>query len=311
MNYFDGHCDTILRSFVDGRSLRANGGHLDLERLSRFDRAAQFFAIFADKQEIGGLTMPDCFHQMYDIFKRELAANADLAVHCRTAEEARSAWADGKVAAFLSGEGSELLGCSLEGLEEAYRLGVRAVNLTWNYENPLSGSNAEGADKGLTPLGRQFVRRMQELGMLVDVSHLSDPGFWDVMELATKPIFASHSDSRAVCGHKRNLTDAQFTAIISNHGVAGINMCVDFLGEDPDISTVVAHIDHWMALGGEKNISLGGDWDGIARTPGGIWGVEDIGRVAEELLRLNYKEEQVDDLCLNNLMRVVSEVCTM
>lgn len=311
MNYFDGHCDTVLRCFLEGESLQRCGGHLDLERLGRFDRAAQFFAIFADRKKVGQRTMPECFQLLYETFQKEVDAAPALIVHCRTGEEAQQAWADGKVAAFLSVEGAELLGCSLEGLEAAYQLGVRAVNLTWNYENALSGSNAEGAKKGLTPLGRTFVTRMQELGMLVDVSHLSDPGFWDVMELAQKPVFASHSNARAVCGHKRNLTDEQFTAIIGNHGVAGINLCPAFLGEDPDVDTIAAHIDHWMALGGEKNISLGGDWDGITSTPRGIRGVEDLECLVERLLQLNYREQQVDDLCLNNLMRVVSKVCTM
>ena len=152
---------------------------------------------------------------------------------------------------------------------------------------------------------------MQELGMLVDVSHLSDPGFWDVMELARKPVFASHSNSRKKCFHPRNLTDEQFTAIIENRGVAGLNMCDEFLGEAPTIDTLVAHIEHWCSLGGAKNVSLGGDWDGITHPPTGISGIRDIVKLANRLLQLNYSEERVNDLFYNNLVRVVREVCTM
>lgn len=314
MRVFDGHCDTILRTYQDGRGFRKNEGHLDLERMAAHGCWAQFFALFWD----WGETPPepekslwDVFQKEYQIFARELEQNSDVLTLCRTAGEAENAWMAGKQAAFLSVEGAELLDCDLQKLELAYELGVRAVNLTWNYENALSGSNDQSQEKGLTARGKAFVEKMQELGMLVDVSHLSDPGFWDVIGLAKKPIFASHSNSRAVCFHSRNLTDEQFTAIIENHGVAGLNMCDLFLGPDPDLDTVVAHIEHWLGLGGEKNISLGGDWDGITHPPRGVSGIQDLDKLVERLLARNYSEDLIEDLLCNNLMRVVSEVCTM
>ncbi|MGI5973427.1 MAG: dipeptidase [Oscillospiraceae bacterium] len=311
MKVFDGHCDTILRCYQKGGGIRRNDGHLDLERMRKYGGYAQFFAIFGSKGDMLGRSLWQVFQEEYAIFHREMAENADLVEHCRTAAEAEAAWRRGKNAAFLSVEGADLLECSLEKLERAYELGVRAVNLTWNYENALSGTNEEGAERGLTKQGRAFVEKMQELGMLVDVSHLSDPGFWDVIALAGKPIFASHSNSRAVCPHKRNLTDAQFTAIIGNHGVAGLNLCDEFIGENPDMDQTVAHIEHFLALGGEKNVSLGGDWDGITGMPEGFHGIQDLDALAERLLQMNYPEEQVADLFCNNLMRVVREVCTM
>lgn len=147
--------------------------------------------------------------------------------------------------------------------------------------------------------------------MLVDVSHLSDPGFWDVIDLANHPIFASHSNSRDICPHPRNLTDEQFMALVKNGGVAGLNMCDEFVGQAPTINTLIEHIEHWLSLGGEENVSLGGDWDGISAMPVGIAGIQDLEKLAEELLRLNYSEAQVDRLFYQNLMRVVREVCTM
>lgn len=146
--------------------------------------------------------------------------------------------------------------------------------------------------------------------MLVDVSHLSDPGFWDVIELAKKPVFASHSNSRAICGHTRNLTDEMFTALIKNGGVTGFNMGSDFVGEDPGIDTIIAHIEHWLSLGGEQNISLGGDWDGVGSMPKGITGIQDLEKLAERLLQMNYSEALVEALFYRNLMRVVGKVCT-
>ncbi len=317
---FDGHCDTISRCwrwpegspYYNGGSLRKNSGHLDLVRTSGGPgRYCQFFAIFGDR-DAAGHTYREMFDEQYRLFCREMEQNADLIVHCRTAAEAERANAVGKTAAFLTVEGAELLDCSPDRLEEVYRKGVRAVNLTWNYENELSGSNAEGADKGLTEQGRAFVRKMQELGMLVDVSHLSDPGFWDVAELAAqagKPFIAGHSNSREICPHKRNLTDEQFTAIIRANGVAGLNMCDKFVGDPPTLDGLVAHVEHWMELGGQRSAAVGGDWDGTDLCPG-IEDITGLEALYERLLRLNYPEDLVRDIFYNNLMRVVSEVCT-
>lgn len=308
---FDGHCDTILRCYQNGGGFRKNGGHLDLERMRPYGSWAQFFACFGEPEDMPGKPLWQVFQEEVALFRRQMEENADLAVHCRTAGEAEKAWAEGKMAAFLSAEGAELLDCDISKLEKAYEWGLRAVNITWNHENALSGTNVEAPDRGLTEQGKAFVRRAQELGILVDVSHLSDPGFWDVMELAEKPIFASHSNSRRICFHPRNLTDEQFTAIIENHGVAGLNMCDEFLGRDAAIDTLIAHVEHWFSLGGERNVSLGGDWDGISRPPAGINGIQDLYRLADRLLQMNYSEERVNGLFYHNLMEVVREVCTM
>lgn len=311
MDIFDGHCDTVLLRCLQGGSLRKNTGHLDLERAGEYRRYAQFFTLFGQPEDFPGLSMEEIFQKEYRLFQRELAANGELAVHCRTAPEAQAAFAAGKCAAFLSVEGAELLDCSLERLEEAHRLGVRAVSLTWNRANALSGSHAEEPERGLTGQGRAFVEKMGRLGMLIDVSHLSDRGFWDVAELVSGPFFASHSNSRSVFSHTRNLTDGQFTAIIDHNGVAGLNLYAQFLGEDASIDTAVAHLEHWLALGGAHSIALGGDWDGCSQLPRGISGIQDLDRLWERLLQRNYSEELLRALFYENLMRVVSEVCTM
>lgn len=317
---FDGHCDTILRSYdrtsehFNGGSMRRNSGHVSLQEAKEHFRAyAQFFAIFADAGMIPGKTYSQMFEEEYAFFAREMEANQDLAVRCRTAQEAEAAMRQGRIAAFLSVEGAELLDCSLSRLEQAYEMGVRAVNITWNHANLLSGTNVEQPDRGLSQQGRAFVRRMQELGMLVDVSHLSDPGFWDVAELAEeagKPFFASHSNSRALCPHPRNLTDEQFREIVRLGGVAGLNACGEFLGENPNLDTAVAHIEHFCSLGGEKNIAIGGDWDGCGLFPG-VERVTDIEKLYERLLRRNFRESLVQDIFCHNMMRVVREVCTI
>lgn len=311
IDVFDGHCDTILRCFEHGGGFRKSEGHLDLERTRKFGRYAQFFAIFGDETTEPGTPLWDLVQKEYAIFQRELEKNADRLVFCRSGAEAEEAFHFGKSVAFLSVEGAELLNCDLNKLEQAYHMGVRAINLTWNTPNLLSGTNVAETKRGLSQQGRAFVRRMEALGMLVDVSHLSDPGFWDVVELSTKPFFASHSNSRAVFFNPRNLTDAQFTAIIEHNGVAGLNMYSEFLGEQANIDTVIDHLEHFLSLGGEKHVSLGGDWDGIRQTPHGISGIQDMDRLYERLLQRNYHEALLRDVFYSNLMRVVNEVCTM
>lgn len=316
IDLFDGHCDAVFQRYLNGGSLRKNEGHVDFERGREYHRCAQFFALFGEPddfpgKDMRGISLETIFREEYGIFQREVKANSDIVAHCCTAGEAEAAFEAGKIAAFLSVEGAELLNCSLERLEEAHALGVRAVNLTWNHVNALSGTNVEEPDKGLTAQGRAFVEKMGKLGMLVDVSHLSDPGFWDVAELVSGPFFASHSNSRSVFSHTRNLTDEQFTAIIEHNGVAGLNLYAVFLGERPNVDTLVAHLEHWLDLGGERNISLGADLDGCDLLPEGITGLQDMDRLWERLLQRNYSEGLLRALFFENLMRVVREVCTM
>ena len=300
---FDGHCDTLSRCLSTGEGLERNTGHLDLERTKGFGRWAQFFAVFGE----GGYG--DYLAQTA-LFSRWMERYPDRIRLCRTGEEAEETTQEGKCAAFLSVEGGELLECSLVRLREAYDFGVRAVNLTWNHANRLSGSNAEETERGLSSEGKAFVGEMTRLGMLVDVSHLSDPGFWDVERLVPGPFFASHSDAREVFYHPRNLTDGQFTAIIKHGGVAGLNFFPDFLGENAGVDHVIAHLEHFLALGGEKNVAIGSDFDGISRTPRGLRDIGDLNGLYETLLKRNYQEALVRDLFYYNMMRVVKTICT-
>ena len=311
---FDGHCDTIYESYVQGKNLLKENpcGHLDLARAAAFSPYAQFFAAFVDSKGKSEAELKEIFQQQYAVFQCMLKESADDIAFCRTKGEAERAFRQGKAAVFFSVEGAELLGCSLEGLERAHALGARFVNLTWNHSNALSGSIGDCPHVGLSGLGRQFVSRMQDLGMLVDVSHLSEVGFWDVIALVKKPIIASHSNARGVWNHPRNLTDAQFRAIAANGGVAGLNMYAGFLGENPDFSTIEAHLAHFLALGGEDHIALGGDWDGCDTLPRGMeQGIAGMSDFYTYLLQKKYSETLLHKLYFQNLMRVVGEVCTI
>jgi len=317
---FDAHCDTLSAMLSGDQPLWRNKLHVDLQRGGRYAPRAQFFAIFGQMSPYGGpgecgfMTFPDgahCFAAQYQLFQGALAANRDHMRFCRTASEAKTAELEGKTAAFLSVEGAELLDCSLDRLREAHELGVRMVGLTWNTENALSGTNMEAADRGLSELGRRFLRRSEELGVIVDVSHISERGFWDVAAESTMPFVASHSNAANIWPHSRNLTDEQFLAIVKARGVAGINLYGEFLGERATIDTVISHIEHFLSLGGAAHVALGADLDGCDVLPEGISGIEDMEKLANRLLQKNYAEGLVYDIFYQNLMRVVGEVCVI
>lgn len=308
ISVFDAHCDTISRCWREYEGLDSNSGAVSLKRTAGFARYCQFFALWtADGYTgypSGGDSVERAYHALLRCFKDQMARNQDKAVQCRTAAEAEQAHQQGKAAAFLSVEGGELLGCDPGRLERAAEDGIVAINLTWNHANILSGSNCDEPERGLSPVGREFVAKMEDLHILVDVSHLSEAGFWDVAELARRPFIASHSNAKSVWNHTRNLTDGQINAIIKNQGVIGLNFYTEFVGGGRDLDAVRAHLDHILELDGAANVALGGDWDGcdtIADLPA----IDSLPRLYEHLLRHGYRETVVQDLFYNNLMRVV------
>ena len=216
----------------------------------------------------------------------------------------------GKCAAFLAIEGAEAVREDEGLLEHAYESGVRMISLVWNLPNGLAAPC--GSDEGLTETGRRFFKRAQALGMLVDVSHLSEKGFWDMIELAEKPVLASHSNSFSVCPHPRNLTDDQFRAICDLGGTAGLNLYVPFLTEQPHASfdDLRRHLDHFLELGGEGHIALGADLDGCDRLPAGFSGLDDYEALGDFLKNTGYSDETIQNLFCNSLMKVV-KTCIM
>lgn len=294
--YFDAHCDTlsVLHSRGAEWSLGANAAQVDIDRLSAYSPAAQVFAIWGGHYE-----------EKLALLRRGLARDG-RAVLCRTAEEVRKANAAGKVAALLSVEGAEILGCSIERLREAReRDGLSMINLCWNSDNALCGA-AMDSGSGLTDAGRAFVRAAQDVGVAVDLSHASERTFWDVLEIAEKPVIASHSNAAALSNEfPRNLTDEQFAALVKCGGGAGLNLCADFIGLGRDIGACCAHIEHFLALGGEKSLFLGTDFDGIAAVPRGLYGVQDMWKLYEALLERGHSEELVQDICYGDLLRIL------
>lgn len=311
MNYtfFDGHCDTPIELWRNGAQLRQNALHVSLERAKRLGGYAQFFA-FCTAWMDNGMSHAEQYTRALAYLKQQLRENGDAITLCRTIAEADAAQADGKVAAFLAIEGAEAINCDPGRLDEAYEQGVRMISLVWNIENPLTGSCWTGG--GLTAQGKEFFRRAQKLGMIVDVSHLSERGFWDMTELAEKPIVASHSNAKAVCPHARNLTDEQFRAICQLGGTAGLNLAGAFLTEEgtATFDAFRCHLDHFLTLGGEAHVAVGLDLDGTDDLPAGFVGVDHLRELADHLARFGYSEKTMQNLFCDSLRKVVN-LCTM
>lgn len=309
MKLFDGHCDTLLGLLGNPKSgplpvgsLYENELQVDLKRGLELEAYAQVFALFGFRE----MGFPDLFDTLYGRFLSEAEACGEQLRFCRSRSDALNAAKAGKAAAFLSIEGAEVIDCRPEKLEEAAEKGVRGFGVCWNRANEITGTNAQEPDRGLSEKGRDLVRLAMELGLTVDVSHLSDPGFWDVEKLAKGPFIASHSNSRTVHAHPRNLTDDMFRAIRDHGGAVGINLYSLFLGEEKvTVETVLRHIDHFLDLGGEKTLAIGGDLDGCDRLPDGILGVQDVHLIRDALALRGYEEALLDDIFYNNLLRVL------
>lgn len=304
IRYFDGHCDTVYRCYVSGEGMRSNGGHIALDRTNCFDAYAQMFTFFWSAEEASKHGMLSVAKDMYALFQRELAANADRLIHCRTSADVRKYAGENRVCALLSIEGADLLECDPDHIELACDWGVKLINPTWNCANRLSGSHCQDSYRGLSDVGRAFVKQAEQSGILMDVSHLSEKGFWDLIELSSKPVVASHSNSRSVYDHSRGLTDDQFRAICQTGGVVGLNFYSHFVGEQPTMDMLIRHLEHFLELGGERHIAIGGDLDGCDETVAGITGVQDVPKLWLALRERGYSQELLDRIFWDNWLRL-------
>ncbi len=313
VSVFDLHCDTALTLLGESRneagSLKKNELHIDLERASRLDGYCQCFACFTTPmmQEWNKLSPIVVFERELATIQREVDKNQDLIAFAYSADEVEANRAQGIMSAILTIEGPAGFGFDPALLENLHQIGFRISTLGWNESNELTGSNVTGG--GLTDRGREYIREAQRLGMLVDVSHISDEAFWDIMDCTQAPIVASHSNSRALCGHSRNLTDDMFQAICRTGGVAGINQYGEFLGEQPTLDTVCDHIFHFMELDPSgKHIALGGDLDGCETLSQGFEGIQSYPALAQRLLERGLEETTIGDIFWNNAMNVLRSV---
>ena len=319
MRFIDTHCDTmgecIARS--EGKvTLQNNPGHINMEKLIRGGAMAEFFAIFIPTHDSGagkGVTLPpyDYFQFVYKAYLKELEANKDVLAPACNYDDIMANKAAGKVSSVLTVEDGVPLEGKMERLEEFYQKGVRLISITWNYENSLGFPNSKDPEimnRGLKQFGLDCIERMNEMGMLVDVSHLSDGGFWDVVKHSKKPFIASHSCCRALCNHTRNLTDEMLHALGEKGGVVGINFASQFLNEGAeytDIQSVVRHMLHIRDKAGLDALGFGSDFDGITST---LEFKDYTGLpLIVDALKPHFTDDEIDKICSGNMLRLIRD----
>ena len=312
---FDLHCDTALELIAHEdrpeRNLRSNDCHIDLERAATLVGYCQCFACFTTPfmQDWMRTSPETVFEKEIAILKKALRENADVIKQAFTADDVEKNLRDGVMSAIFTIEGPAGFNFEPARLEELYQIGFRITSLGWNEKNPLAGSNVTGG--GLTDLGKEYVKEAQRLGMIIDVSHISDEAFWDIMDVTNAPVVATHSNSRAICSHSRNLTDEMFLEICKTGGVAGFNQYEAFVGEASDLNTACEHFLHFMELDPEgKHIALGGDLDGCEELPKGFTGIESYPKLAKCLQAGGISETNLYDIYWNNALGVMKRCCT-
>lgn len=324
MKIADMHCDTISELLQKKRagehiSLRQNDMHLDLERMRSGDYLLQNFALFVNLQKCHDPWDEVC--ALYDLYRAELQGNEDCIAPVLSYRDISGNEAAGRMSAMLTVEEGAVCKGELRKLHQLYEMGVRMVTLTWNYPNELGYPNVNrlresvdcftpDTEGGLTDIGRAFVTEMEALGMIVDVSHLSDAGFYDVLEMTHKPFVASHSNARSICRHVRNLSDGMIRALAERGGVMGLNFYADFLrdsvrgeGNPGAIADVVRHACHIVNIGGAEVLGLGSDFDGID-TNEELPGVQSMGLLWEALHKAGFRESDLDKIFVGNVLRV-------
>ena len=328
MKIIDLHCDTIFELMKSTDTLRESNNMIDLQKMKQGNYLLQCFAMFvpyvARNNEENYNPFEVC-NKMIDKYYQEIEKNKDLILPAFCYEDIMNNIKNNKITALLTiEEGGVCLG-NIEFLRNFYRLGVRMMTLTWNYKNEIASPNIDyfkqknkedkieltiNEEDGLTEFGIEVVKEMNRLGMVIDCSHLGDKGFYDVIKYSTKPIVCSHSCSRTVCNHPRNMSDDMLYKLKENGGLVGINYCKSFIKKDVEFVTIkdiVSHIVYIRDLIGIDYIGLGSDFDGISNERIELKNAAMMGKLLDELKATGFTDEEIDKICYKNVLRVFKE----
>ena len=300
MKLFDLHCDTIGECYKNKLSLRRSVLNVSLDKAKEIERYTQVFAVWIP-DELRGKSATDYFNNVCDYYCKELELGKDLIVNFADAKKDEK-----RVKAILAIEGGAALAGDTENIYKVYEKGVRILTLTWNAKNEIA-SGAFCENGGLTSFGKDVLKRMEKLKMVIDVSHLNRESFFDVAENTTLPFIASHSNPDIVetnAGRKRNLTDEQIEIIKERNGLIGLNFYKEFLDVDnkTGVDALKVHLDYLLNKGCENIIALGSDFDGCDLT-NGITGLESMESVYNSLINDGFSKNLIDDLFCNNAER--------
>lgn len=292
--YFDAHCDTMSKMYKNNLGLDAPELMVNTNNMHGYKSAIQVFALF-NNGEMNKANMMNCLNYFKNECKK-LSYAVSICSSAKDIDENKT-----PLSAILAVEGlGNQPDFSITDIKDFYDAGVRFMSLCWNNDNKLCGG-CEGSGLGVSSSGIQALAEMETYRIVLDVSHMSDKSFWESLEHYSLPACATHSVSRFVHNHKRNLTDEQFSAIVKCGGVCGINFYPPFIcSGEADINTIIKHIEHFMSLGGENSIGLGSDFDGIGVTPREIENSSHFYKLIDSLFALNYSQEIVEKIAFRN-----------
>lgn len=310
MKFIDLHCDTAGRIYYENLNLDKNICQVDIDKLRRGNCLGQVFAIFVDQKL--NFNSYDEFNKIYNRFIKEIERNSSYIKIVRNIDELLKAESENKIGAFLSIEEGEVIRGSIKKLHDVYDKGIRIITITWNYKNKLGYPNYKFKykDKGLTKKGKEVVRECERIGILPDASHLSDKGFYDLIDICRKPFIASHSNARAITNHPRNLTDDMIKALSMKGGVMGLNFCSDFLNNKGNsfasLEEIAAHAKHIKNVGGIDVLAIGSDFDGIMNEVE-IADASQFDKLYYTLKNNSFTESEIEKVFYGNIMRVFKD----
>lgn len=304
----DMHCDTLMKLAKSG-DLNEKETMVTLKGLAEGGVAMQCFADFVPTGMFPKFCRKAMTHLMYNKlyknYKAMMQKHSDVLYPILQASDLDRCGKNGKIGVLLTIEDGGVMGSKLENVKKYYDMNVRLVTLTWNHPNAIGFPNSRDPEimkQGLTDYGREVVKEMERLGMVVDVSHVSDGVFYDVAKMAEKPFVASHSNSRAVCNHPRNMTDDMIRTLADKGGVMGLNLGPEFLcegSEESRIQDMVRQIKHIREVGGDNVLALGSDFDGIRGTFE-VKGPQDWPKLAAALQKEGFTETQLEKMWWSN-----------
>ena len=305
----DLHCDTIMQllDHPDSGDLYRNTWKIDIEKLQKAHSKVQDFALFIN---LGETNDPyGRYEEMRNLCTSQIHLYGEHIQHVLSYQDVESVYKSGKIGALMSIEEGGVLGGDLDKLKQAYQDGVRLITLTWNYPNGLGEPHCGEQHKKLTPKGIEFVEAMQDLGIIVDCSHLNDAGTEQLGDILDTPFVASHSNAREVTAHTRNLPDNLIKLIANKGGVIGLNFAQSFLGISPvsRIEDIVKHGLYLINKGGEDVVALGTDFDGIKPNTE-IKDASEMYRLYDAFKEVGLSVEQCEKLFWKNADRLLKEI---
>lgn len=302
----DSHCDTALK-LLNGSKIDSRYNQFNLKNALEYDKYIQFFAMYIEPEYVKCGEYDLCI-RLIDSVKDEVQKNEGEIEIITNKTELETYLDDNnrKLGIILTVEDAVCLEGNIENLQKLYDNGIRVIGLTWNGKNQVaSGAGCLDNDDGLSKFGEEVIKTMNKLGIIIDVSHLSEKSFYDVMNITEKPVIASHSCAKSICDHRRNLSDDQIKLIAKNSGIIGVNFYREFLNKDgnkSDLVCLVKHIRHIYNIGGKECIGLGSDYDGMSNDKVVI-GLEDNSKLVnllDLLKRENFSDDEIDRIMWRN-----------